>query len=83
MDSLNTENNDSSNLNSRDHARNEAIKAIKGASDFVVIHLNKEGGGTIGAVRSNRRKPIMQCLVETLKSMARTTLEDVMGEEHD
>ena len=72
---------DKTDLKTQEGARQAALEALHEATDFVLIHLNKEGGGTIGAVSGNRRKPMMECLVETLKSMAKSTLEGMLGEE--
>lgn len=70
-------------MKSQESARQAASEALNEATDFVLIHLNKEGGGTIGAVASNRRKPMMECLVETLKNMAKSALEGMVEDEDD
>jgi hypothetical protein len=74
---------DSTSLRSQESARAAALEALNEASDFVLVYLNEEGGGTVGAVSGKRRKPMMELLVETLKSMAKSALETMLELEEE
>jgi len=74
---------DNSSLKSQEGARQAALEALNESTDFVLMYLNKEGGGTIGAVSGSKKKHMMELLMETMKSMAKSALEQMMGEEDD
>ena len=63
---------------SKDETLDKAREVLndQNTSDFIVVYLNREGGGSIGAVRANMRQHIFRVLMELMKQIAKSALED-------